>query len=63
MLQMHATNYHITMLTLPPPQNIKIKNIKLVGNERKGLQINFPRWRKPQAKLYLYIILPEQYYY
>jgi hypothetical protein len=39
------------------------KKIKLVGNERKGLRTNFPRWREPQAKLYLYIILPEQYYY
>ena len=39
------------------------KNIKLVGNQRKGLRTNFPGWRKPQAKLYLYIILPEQHYY
>ena len=39
------------------------KNIKLFRKERKGRRTNFPRWRKPEAKLYLYIILPEQYYY
>jgi hypothetical protein len=39
------------------------KKIKLVGNERKGLRTNVPKWWEPQAKLYLYIILPEQYYY
>ena len=29
------------------------KKIKLVGNERKGLRTNFPKWREPQTKLLL----------
>jgi hypothetical protein len=28
------------------------KKIELVGNERKGLRTNFPKWREPQTKLY-----------
>jgi hypothetical protein len=29
------------------------KKIKMVGNEPKGLRINFPKWQEPQTKLYL----------
>jgi hypothetical protein len=34
-------------------QRRPFKKIKLVGNERKGLRTNFPKWREPQTKLYL----------
>jgi hypothetical protein len=33
------------------------KNIKLVGNERKGLLTNFPKWRELQTKLFTRTIL------
>ena len=38
-----------TFIRLPPPQAFQ----KMVGNERKGLRTNFPKWREPQTKLYL----------